>query len=36
MPAGSNSVLVQAVGKPMLANRLPAPVSYTSLCNSSN
>jgi hypothetical protein len=28
--------LVQAVGKPMLANRLPAPVSYTSLCNSSN
>ncbi len=36
MPTGSNSVFVQAVGKPMLANRLPAPVSYTSLCNSSN
>jgi len=36
MPTGGNSVFVQAVGKPMLANRLPAPVSYTSLCNSSN
>ncbi len=36
MPAGSNSVFVQAVGKPMLANRMPAPVSYTPSCSSSN
>jgi hypothetical protein len=30
--AGSYSLYVQAVGKPMLANRMPAPVSYTPSC----
>jgi len=27
---------VQAVGKPMLANRMPQPVSYTPACGGSN
>lgn len=36
MPAGNYSLYVQAVGKPMLANRMPAPVSYTPSCPSSN
>ena len=35
MPSGSNSLYVQAVGKPMLANRMPAPVSYTPACGGS-
>jgi Glycosyl hydrolase family 71 len=30
--AGNYSLFVQAVGKPMLANRMPAPVSYTATC----
>jgi hypothetical protein len=33
LPGGNNSLYVQAVGKPMLANRLPAPVSYTPNCS---
>jgi hypothetical protein len=33
MPAGNYSLYVQAVGKPMLANRMPAPVSYTPKCS---
>lgn len=32
LPTGSYSLYVQAVGKPMLANRMPAPVSYTTAC----
>ncbi len=32
IPAGGNLLYVQAVGKPMLANRMPAPVSYTPSC----
>jgi hypothetical protein len=32
LPAGNNSLYVQAVAKPMLANRMPAPVSYTPAC----
>ncbi|HZQ95279.1 MAG TPA: endo-1,3-alpha-glucanase family glycosylhydrolase [Candidatus Sulfotelmatobacter sp.] len=32
IPAGNTSLYVQAVGKPMLANRMPAPVSYTASC----
>lgn len=32
LPAGQNELYVQAVGKPMLANRMPAPVSYTPSC----
>ncbi len=32
LPAGQNQLYVQAVGKPMLANRMPAPVSYTPSC----
>lgn len=35
IPSGSNSLYVQAVGKPMLANRMPAPVSYTPACGGS-
>ena len=36
LPAGISSIYVQAVGKPMFANRMPAPVSYTPACGSSN
>ena len=36
MPTGNYSLYVQAVGKPMLANRMPAPVSYTPNCGRSN
>jgi len=32
MPTGQQQLYVQAVGKPMLANRMPAPVSYTPAC----
>jgi hypothetical protein len=32
LPGGNNSLYVQAVGKPMLANRMPGPVSYTPAC----
>lgn len=32
IPSGQYKVYVQAVGKPMLANRMPGPVSYTSSC----
>ena len=32
LPAGNTSLYVQAVAKPMLANRMPAPVSYTPAC----
>jgi len=32
LPSGKNSLYVQAVAKPMLANRMPAPVSYTPAC----
>jgi Glycosyl hydrolase family 71 len=34
--AGNQKLLVQAVGKPSLANRMPGPVSYTPACSSSN
>jgi hypothetical protein len=33
VPAGSNKLYVQAVGKPSLANRMPGPVSYTASCH---
>jgi hypothetical protein len=36
LPAGNNSLYVQAVGKPMLANRMPAPVSYTPACGAAH
>jgi glycosyl hydrolase family 71 len=36
LPTGQNQVYVQAVGKPMLANRMPAPVTYTPACSNSN
>jgi hypothetical protein len=36
MPPGDYSLFVQAVGKPMLTNRLPGPVSYTSSCGGGN
>jgi hypothetical protein len=32
MPAGKYSLFVQAVGKPMMANRMPGAVSYTPSC----
>lgn len=32
LAAGNYSLYVQAVGKPMLANRMPAAVSYTTAC----
>jgi hypothetical protein len=32
VPAGNYKLFVQSVGKPMLANRMPAPVSYTPAC----
>lgn len=32
LPAGKSSLYVQAVSKPMLANRMPAPVSYAPAC----
>lgn len=35
VPKGTNQVLVQAVGKPSLANRMPGPVSYTPSCGGS-
>ena len=34
IPAGNNKLFVQAVGKPMLANRMPGPVSYSGSCGS--
>jgi hypothetical protein len=36
VPAGQWQIYVQAVGKPMLANRMPAPVTYTPSCGNSN
>ncbi|MCU1302771.1 MAG: hypothetical protein JWQ87_3055 [Candidatus Sulfotelmatobacter sp.] len=33
VPAGNYQLFVQAVGKPMLANRMPAPVSYSPVCS---
>ncbi|PYQ41491.1 MAG: hypothetical protein DMG99_11275 [Acidobacteria bacterium] len=36
LPAGNNSLYVQAVAKPMLANRMPAPVSYTPACGAAH
>jgi Glycosyl hydrolase family 71 len=36
LPAGQSQLYVQAVGKPMLANRMPAAVSYTPTCGTSN
>ena len=36
LPAGNNSLHVQAVAKPMLANRMPAPVSYTPACGAAH
>ena len=36
IPAGNDSLLVQAVGKPMLANRMPGAVKYTASCGASN
>jgi hypothetical protein len=36
MPAGSDEIFVQAVGRPSLANRMPAPVSYSPSCNGSH
>jgi hypothetical protein len=32
IPAGNYKLFVQSVGKPMLANRMPAPVSYSPTC----
>jgi|ERR1700688_222070 len=32
IPSGNYKLFVQAVGKPMLANRMPGPVSYTPAC----
>jgi len=32
LPAGSYQLFIQAVGKPSMANRMPAPVSYTAGC----
>jgi hypothetical protein len=36
LAAGNYSLYVQAVAKPMMANRMPAPVSYTPSCGTSN
>jgi hypothetical protein len=33
IPAGSYKLFVQSVGKPMLSNRMPGPVSYSPACN---
>jgi hypothetical protein len=35
VPSGTHDLLVQAVGKPSLANRMPGPVNYTPACSSS-
>lgn len=35
LPATQTQLYVQAVGKPMLANRMPAPVTYTPTCGNS-
>jgi hypothetical protein len=35
VPAGAHELLVQAVGKPSLANRMPGPVNYTPACSGS-
>lgn len=32
LPSGSQQIYVQAVGKPSIANRMPAPVNYTPGC----
>jgi Glycosyl hydrolase family 71 len=32
IPSGNYKLFVQAVGKPMLANRMPGPVSYSPAC----
>ena len=34
IPSGSYKLFVQAVGKPMMANRMPGPVSYSPACSS--
>jgi hypothetical protein len=34
IPAGSYKLFVQAVGKPMLSNRMPGPVNYSPACSS--
>lgn len=36
LPAGNQQLFVQAVGKPMLTNRLPPPVSYKPACGNSH
>jgi hypothetical protein len=33
LPSGNSQMFVQAVGKPSIANRMPAPVAYTSSCS---
>ena len=33
IPAGNYKLFVQAVGKPMMANRMPGPVSYSPACS---
>jgi len=33
LPSGGQQLFVQTVGKPILANRMPAPVSYTPACS---
>ena len=33
IPAGNYKLLVQAVGKPMMANRMPGPVAYSPVCS---
>jgi len=33
LPSGGQQLSVQAVGKPMLAKRMPAPVSNTPACS---
>ena len=33
IPAGNYKLFVQALGKPMLANRMPAPLNYTPACS---
>jgi hypothetical protein len=35
VPPGAHQLLVQAVGKPSLANRMPGPVSYSPACSGS-
>ena len=35
VPKSTSQLLVQAVGKPSLANRMPGPVNYTPACSGS-